>query len=261
MKTRILIFISFILISISIGYGLYTYSNPKIEIKEIEKIVEEKVYVNKYITKEIEVETKVPSINYSHFKHCLINFDAYMILQNPELPTGCEATSLTMVLNFLGEEVTKTEIVDNYLPKGGFGTHDPRFYFLGSPYLESGGGCYAPAIEQTVKNYNSEINVTNLSGTDFYELRDCINNGNPIIFWATIDMQPSVNAYYYNFDGQEVVWKYYEHCLVLIGYDEDKDVYYIADPLKGIVEYNRTLVEERYNEMNKQALLIWKDNS
>ncbi len=38
------------------------------------------------------------------------------ILQNPELPTGCEATSLTMVLNYWGYTVSKVTIAGQYLP-------------------------------------------------------------------------------------------------------------------------------------------------
>ena len=39
------------------------------------------------------------------------------IAQNPELPTGCEITSLTMVLNYLGYNVSKTYMADNYLDR------------------------------------------------------------------------------------------------------------------------------------------------
>lgn len=38
------------------------------------------------------------------------------ILQNPSLPTGCEITSLTMVLNYYKYSVSKETMADNYLP-------------------------------------------------------------------------------------------------------------------------------------------------
>ena len=37
------------------------------------------------------------------------------ILQNPELPTGCESVALTMVLKYLGFDFEKTTIADDYL--------------------------------------------------------------------------------------------------------------------------------------------------
>ena len=37
------------------------------------------------------------------------------ILQNPELPTGCESVALTMVLKYLGFDLEKTTIADDYL--------------------------------------------------------------------------------------------------------------------------------------------------
>ena len=44
--------------------------------------------------------------------------------QNPELPTGCEITSLTSVLNYYGCNVDKTTMADEYLKKG-----NGSFYF------------------------------------------------------------------------------------------------------------------------------------
>ena len=43
------------------------------------------------------------------------------VLQNPELPTGCEITALTIVLNYLGYDVDKLTMADKYLDKGPVG--------------------------------------------------------------------------------------------------------------------------------------------
>ena len=62
----------------------------------------------------------------------------------------------------------------------------------------------------------------------------------------------------WNIKGNNVPWLANEHCLVLIGYDSSN--YYIADPLKdGITSYERSLVETRYNQMGKQAVVIYKN--
>ena len=40
----------------------------------------------------------------------MMNLNVGMVVQNPELPTGCEVTALTMVLNFFGHDADKLEI-------------------------------------------------------------------------------------------------------------------------------------------------------
>ncbi|MBQ7784498.1 MAG: C39 family peptidase, partial [Oscillospiraceae bacterium] len=47
-----------------------------------------------------------------------------MIMQNPELPTGCEITSLTMLLRHIGYDADKLDMADNYLPKGEYRASD-----------------------------------------------------------------------------------------------------------------------------------------
>lgn len=46
-----------------------------------------------------------------------VYIDVPTVMQNPELPNGCEITSLTAVLNSKGYKVEKTEMADIYLPK------------------------------------------------------------------------------------------------------------------------------------------------
>ncbi|WP_251402620.1 C39 family peptidase [Ureibacillus chungkukjangi] len=48
------------------------------------------------------------------------NIAVQTVMQNPELPNGCEITSLTAVLNYYGLQVTKTEMADNFLPQQDF---------------------------------------------------------------------------------------------------------------------------------------------
>jgi hypothetical protein len=76
------------------------------------------------------------------------------ILQKPELPTGCEATALAIVLNYLGFSADKCDIVDNYLPKTNSMCSLNNF-FIGNPYSKSGLGCYAPVIVKTADSYLS----------------------------------------------------------------------------------------------------------
>ena len=46
-----------------------------------------------------------------------VELDAQPVLQNPELPTGCEVTTLTAALNYLGYPVDKLTMADQYLTR------------------------------------------------------------------------------------------------------------------------------------------------
>ena len=81
--------------------------------------------------------------------------DAPFIDQRDKYPTGCESVTAVMALQYAGVDITVEEFIDNYLPQGNApytredGTlvgADPWKVFLGSPYEESGWGCYAPVI-------------------------------------------------------------------------------------------------------------------
>lgn len=81
-----------------------------------------------------------------------------VVYQRPELPTGCEITALTMVLNYYGYNVSKTTMASNYLPQvasGYTGRVDLDYYFCGNPY-GSGIGCGAGALVTAANSYFSD---------------------------------------------------------------------------------------------------------
>lgn len=56
------------------------------------------------------------------------------ILQNPELPNGCEITSAAIVLNYLGFDIDKVTLAENCLPMHiPYWEADPEVEFMGSP--------------------------------------------------------------------------------------------------------------------------------
>ena len=86
-----------------------------------------------------------------------------------------------------------------------------------------------------------------------------IDYGTPVMIWATINMAPSFvlpeNSWYVNDTDEVFSWISNEHCLVLVGYDEN--FYYFNDPLRDdIAAYGRALAEQRYAELGCQALCI-----
>lgn len=236
------------------------------EIKQIEEVVPSRDKMNKsdevYSANNSNVNQN--SLNTSH----RINMGC--ILQNPGLPTGCEATSLTMVLNYLGYSVDKSVIAGNFLPrsinfyKSNGQSYGPDFRttFAGNPFTEYGYGCLAPAIVTTANNYlasygRGDLEVINASGSSIYQLYEYINQDIPVVIWATMYMkEPYKTASWYTPSGELVTWTAQEHCLVLIGYDNNNVV--VNDPLVGTTTYNRALFEKRYSQLGAQAVVLKK---
>ena len=187
------------------------------------------------------------------------------------LPNGCEAVSATMLLHHLGNTVAPMDFVDRYLDceptwtKGNirYGP-DPSKAYAGNPRTAQGGfGCFSPVIEkaliQAVEAFApGQYEVLNLGGISLKELEAYIDRGIPAAIWATIGMQEV--PFYYEWispdDGLTYRYPAREHCLVLVGYDDQR--YYFNDPhnSNGLVSYRKATVEKRYETLGRQAVVI-----
>lgn len=190
-----------------------------------------------------------------------VKLDVTYLPQKPELPTGCEITSLTTVLNYYGYNVTKTEMADNYLPKS---NTSKNFWsvFVGNPRYTSGFGCYAQPITEAANKYlkeqGSELVAYNCSGSTFEQLLLETESGRPVVIWGTLNMAKPYYTYEWVVeDGNTVRWITPEHCLVLIGYDLERSVAIISDPMRGIVEYDLKTVKSRYIALESQCVVIY----
>lgn len=79
-----------------------------------------------------------------------VSLDVNVIYQYPDMPSGCEVTSLTMVLNYMGIDVTNKYLADNYLDSS---TYDMFESFVGSVYNDNSFGCFAPVIVRTANDF------------------------------------------------------------------------------------------------------------
>ena len=137
---------------------------------------------------------------------------------------------------------------------------DPNESFIGAPYSIHGYGCYAPVITTPLNRaLENGQTATNTTGTDLPDLiTKYIQKNIPVLIWASIDMKEThLTAAWVNTEsGDTVYWPSGEHCLVLVGYD--KENYYFNDPYqnKGIVHFQKEIVEERFRELNKQSVVI-----
>ena len=183
--------------------------------------------------------------------------DFEWLSQNPELPTGCEITSLTSVLNYYGINVKKETMADDYLKKG-----DGSYYkmFLGNPRDAGSFGCMAQPIVDAANLYFKKNNVSmkasNVSGVTFDKILEYVSQGVPMIVWNTMGMAPAYESQTLTLDGREYTWIAPEHCVVVVGYDLDNNEVYVADPMAGMITRNLKTFEERYDSLKRQAVYV-----
>lgn len=192
------------------------------------------------------------------------------ISQEGSYATGCELVSATMFLNYYHYNVSVKDVVGKtpcselrQADNGSLTGKNPAQSFIGDPTSEDGFGCYAPVVVNVLNSFfqqNNREKASDITGTDFANLLPYLSRDDPVMVWATINMLPSyAGANWIQEDtGQTFTWPAQEHCLVLVGYDDSK--YYFNDPYdsNGMVGYDRKLVEQRYQELGKQAVVAVK---
>lgn len=201
--------------------------------------------------------------------------DVPFIDQREKYPTGCESVSAVMALRYFGVDVTVDGFIDSYLPMGNapYESQDGRLVgcspweaFLGDPRTAEGWGCYSTVIQEALERLLEErgiaaLSVKDLSGSSLSALcGDYVDRGVPVLIWATIDMEEPEEStvYFLEGTGEEFIWVYPMHCLVLVGHDENG--FYFNDPMAGKdVFYGRQAVERAYAGLGEQALCLVQD--
>lgn len=188
--------------------------------------------------------------------------------QTKDWPTGCESVSTVMLLNYLGTDVSVDEFVNRCLVKepminkdGQLYGPDPKEKFAGDPKDPDSFGAYAPvikeALDEAFKLYdlkNSAVDLTDVSMDTL--LKEYIDNDKPVIFWASIDLKETIKgpSWILSDSGKLFEWISNEHCMLLVGYDNEK--YYFNDPWHnhGTIGYDKALVEKRHKEQMSMAV-------
>ncbi|GIN91898.1 hypothetical protein J6TS1_50000 [Siminovitchia terrae] len=183
--------------------------------------------------------------------------------QRPVLPSGCEATSLTMALNYYGIKVSKetiakghpydnTKLVRN--PNWTIKTWgDPSVGYVGDPF-SLGYTIYPNALKKQADRYVPSVNAT---GSNLAALEKYIDQGKPVLVWTTLGYK-DVNSRYWNTkNGKRIYAPTPLHNVVMTGYDAN--YIYVNDPENyGSKNYkvNKKHFEKLYNAMGKRALVI-----
>ena len=184
------------------------------------------------------------------------------ISQFPELPSGDEITSLSMVLSYLGYDADKTELCDLYLEKGPVGFTDFNEANVGNPRnAYNSYGCLPPVIIKSATKFinanGGNFKAYNYTGVDASELYYEVSQGNPIIVWACedFDITPSISRIWI-VDGKTLYLKSNMACMVLIGYDYGKNTVTLANPAGTVFEIDMDLFELRHKQMGAHSVII-----
>lgn len=197
----------------------------------------------------------------------LTDFD--IIEQYPELPTGCEITALTMVLNYYGYQVNKVTMALDYMPKvqaefyrsedGRLMGPDLENFFVGDPTEETGYICGTGAIVTAANRYladvGSDLTAAAMKNVQPEKLYDLIDQGTPVVIWCTINMEDRAETDgWYREDGTYMEWSTNDHGAVLIGYDEDTVT--VADPIYSRITVSRDQFEKIFAERGGQCVIL-----
>lgn len=184
------------------------------------------------------------------------------ISQYPDFPNGCEPIALNIVLNHYGYNLSKRTVCYTYLPRGPLHSTNPYVAYMGDPALSKGGyGCWAPVIVKTANDIFDSRGIKSrrardISGSSTRQLYQYVAEGKPVIIWGTINMGNSSWFYAGFSEGKAVYWPTKEHCMVLTGYDMNRGIIKVNDPIRGQVEYKMSAFEDAYFIMGKNAVLI-----
>ncbi|MQM72662.1 MAG: hypothetical protein DUD26_02130 [Eubacteriaceae bacterium] len=202
-----------------------------------------------------------------------------LIDQTDRWPTGCESVSAVMVLKYLGIDISVDRFIQDFLPKRpmyltksaalvgdvciGTGP-DPDEYFAGDPYSEAAFGCYpgviVKACNAVFKSFGAPLRAVDVTGAGAEVYRRSIDNGMPVIYWATLCFEPAVYGPKWQIagTGRTLTWHSREHCLVLTGYDDENNLFFFNDPWDhhGEIAVSQALCEKRHLEQGGRAVLI-----
>lgn len=216
-----------------------------------------------YVQPRADIKPAVEEISPSSPKKRSHLLDAPIIRQFPELPAGCEITSLAMLLQYAGINKSKLDLVpemkkdDTSIVWGSNGSiafwGHPNNGFVGDITGKSKAfGIYHEALFELLQTYiPTSMDMTNM---EFEEVERQISAGYPVIAWTTINFQIPQKWVTWDSPNGVIETTFMEHAVLLVGYDEQ--FVYVNDPWTGKknVKIDKKQFIDSWKVMGKQAL-------
>lgn len=188
--------------------------------------------------------------------------DAPHIRQMPELPRGCEVTSLAMLLESQGVNAPKMTLAKEVrkVPFKQNGLHgNPYDGFVGNMYTYSqpGLGVYHGPIYDLANKYLPG-RVVNLTGSNASAIYRALDNGSPVWVITNTLFKPLSSSYFQTWQTSSGPLRitYKEHSVLVTGYDSQ--YVYINDPLYygKHRKMSRRNFEGSWVQMGRQAISV-----
>jgi uncharacterized protein YvpB len=191
--------------------------------------------------------------------------DTPNISQFPELPRGCEVTSLAMLLQYAGINANKLtlakEIKKDSTPltykKGMKYFGNPHVGFVGDMYSfqNPGLGVYHEPIAELAERYFPG-RIVNLTGQSFESVLHYVGAGHPVWVITPITYSYLPNSYWETWQTAQgpIRITNKEHSVLITGYDQDH--IYFNDPYDGMKNKRKPLKSfiEGWKQFGNQAI-------
>ncbi|UJF35237.1 C39 family peptidase [Paenibacillus hexagrammi] len=214
----------------------------------------------------IEVATPAPSAAPTPAvfeKPASATIDAPIIEQLPELPAGCEITTLTMLLQFSGMDKTKMQLMAEMpvdqtpIVYNGDGSikywGNPNTGFVGDVTRKQRVfGIYHTGIYPLLQHYIPQAEDITDKPFELYE--EQVARGIPVMVWTTIDFNVPYKWASWDTPIGPIRTSFAEHAVLLVGYDENH--VYVNDPLSGKKQFqvDKNQFIASWEAMGKQGL-------
>ncbi|EOR22115.1 hypothetical protein ABW02_23220 [Niallia circulans] len=272
-----------VIISLTTLYLIILFSLFSIDNGKLKRILRKEVIVDiplpEFMMKKGEEEPKevediIKEVNQPSKKVDTIKkeilLDAPIIKQFPELPRGCEVTSLAMFLQYYQVKTDKMELAKKIerdktplsTKNGKIHWGDPNDGYIGDMYSYSkpGYGVYHKPIIELAEEYLPN-KIDNLTGKQFEELKLYLSKERPvwIITNTTYKKLPNSSFEEWETPNGKVKITYKEHSVLITGYDES--FVYFNDPISGEKNKKEPLGPfiDAWKQMGSQALSLKYD--
>lgn len=139
-------------------------------------------------------------------------------------PNGCEATALYMALRYKNAINIDLKSFIETQPR----TTTPYTGFSGNPFEKATnkGAYYTIFPSALIKHGSFYQAIRDISHANLEQIIDELANDHPVIVWVTGGFRkPQIGSYYFKKAPTNL------HIVLLNGYDKDKDIFYVKDPI------------------------------